>query len=1236
MKKFSEFVCKNKIIILIVSLLLIIPSIYGMYKTRVNYDILIYLPDDIETVKGQNILTSDFKMGSYSTIIAEGASSKDILKFEEKVRNIEGVNKVVSAIDVTGLSLPLEFLPSEMTKKLKNGDSTLILVTFDDTISSDRTLDAVSQIREDASGMFHIGGMSSIVLDTMKVSDEEVVMYVIIAVVCCLAVLMISLDSYIAPFLLLVNIGLAILYNMGTNIIFGEISYITKAISAVLQLGVTMDFSIFLYHRYLSFKNKYKTKEEAMENAICDTIVSVVGSSLTTVAGFLALCTMMLTLGKDIGLVMAKGVIFGVISVVTVFPAILLTFDNLIEKTSHKVILPKFEGLNKFIVKNYKIIFAIFLILIIPAWYGNKNTEVYYNLDKTLPRDLESSIANSKLKETFNIVSPEIILVNKDLKSGDFEKMTNEISNIEGIDLVLSSSMIDSLGIPKEMLGDEVTSIFENDNYQLVLVNSVYATATNELNSQIDELNTIVKKYDENAIIAGEGPLMKDMVEISNQDFNNVNYSSIALVFIIMIIVLKSASLPVLLVCAIEFAIFINMGLSFYTNVTIPFVSSIVIGTIQLGATIDYAILMTTKYLEKRKEGKDPKESIKYSLDNSVSSIIVSGLCLFAATFGVGMYSRLEMISSICNLIGRGALISMVVVIFVIPTLLLIFDKIICKTTSGFGKEVNMKNKVKKSLAVFAIGVLTLGSTTVMASTKNETVYARLSKDGKVNKILVNEHIYSDEKTIKDMSDLKNIMNISGDEDFTIDGNNITWNGNNIFYQGETDKSLPVEVEITYKLNGEEISKDELKGKSGKVEITLSFKNNDSHTVNVNGKSTTMYTPFVVTMGTILPVKGNDNFTITNGKVVNNGVNNIALALATPNLDESLGLSELSSMNNITISYETSSFKESTIYLVVTPKIIDKEDLKVFDNLDSLYSSISYLSSSSTKLVNGSKTLSDGMNAYNQKIVELANNISTLKLGTNLLAQKYGIINSGIEELGATFNDVNSLLAKVASLNSEITSLNTKFSNITSQSGNLTSIVTGTQEMLTNHIKTLMQIANTTQDENTKNSILQEVASLQKQLQELNLASLTSQVTDLNNSVIELNKEVTALTKKYENEVSKLPAMSSKVEELVEGSDEFNSKINELNQKVTYLDSVISGTLVGKTEELANGSKDLYTNLSKFDVEGIQKMSYYINGKVKGLTTKLEKLVELGDNYETFTMKDKDTKGETKFIIVIE
>ena len=486
------------------------------------------------------------------------------------------------------------------------------------------------------------------------------------------------------------------------------------------------------------------------------------------------------------------------------------------------------------------------------------------------------------------------------------------------------------------------------------------------------------------------------------------------------------------------------------------------------------------------------------------------------------------------------------------------------------------------------------------------------------------------------MSDLKNIMNISGDEDFTIDGNNITWNGNNIFYQGKTDKALPVEVEITYKLNGEEISKDELKEKSGKVEITLNFKNNDSHTVNVNGKTTTMYTPFVVTMGTILPVKGNDNFTITNGKVVNNGVNNIALALATPNLDESLGLSELSSMNNITISYETSSFKESTIYLVVTPKIIDKEDLKIFDNLDSLYSSISYLSSSSTKLVNGSKTLSDGMNTYNQKIVELANNISTLKLGTNLLAQKYGIINSGIEELGATFSDVNSLLAKVTSLNSEITSLNTKFSNITSQSGNLTSIVTGTQEMLTNHIKTLMQIANTTQDENTKNSILQEVASLKKQLQKLNLASLTNQVTDLNNSVIELNKEVAALTKKYESEISKLPAMSSKVEELVKGSEEFNSKINELNQKVTYLDSVISGTLVGKTEELANGSKDLYTNLSKFDIEGIQKMNYYINGKVKCLTTKLEKLVELGDNYETFTMKDKDTKGETKFIIVIE
>lgn len=684
MKKIGDFVCKHKMSILIISILLLIPAIIGMKATKINYDILVYLPEDIETVKGQKILTNDFNMGAFSITIVDNMNPKDILKLEDKIKDIDGVAKVLSLTDVIGTSIPPEILPSEVIDKVKNGDSDLIFIVFEESTSSELTLDALRELRGITDNSTKFGGMSATVLDTMELSNKEVLTYVIIAVIFCVLVLTLSLDSYLIPFILLGNIGVAVLFNMGTNIFLGDISYITKAISSVLQLGVTIDFSIFLYHKYEQAKDKFNTKEEAMSKAINETLISVIGSSLTTIAGFLALCTMNLTLGTDIGLVMAKGVLIGVICVITLFPSLILYFDDLIDKTHHRIVLPEFKHVNNFVVKHYKLIFVLFIMLLFPAWYGNNNTEVYYNLSKTLPQDLPSSIANTELKEKFNIVSPTIVLIDKNIKPTIINEMLEKIETIDGIDFTLSFNKISELGIPKSMMSKDVVKFFENDEYQMILINSIYESATNELNNQISEITEIVKQYDERAIIAGEGPLMMDLVLISDQDFKNVNYTSIIVIFIIMIFVLKSISLPVILVLAIEFAIFVNMGIPYYSGTTIPFIASIVIGTIQLGATIDYAILMTTKYLEERKKGIDKKTAIKTTLDSSVSSIFVSGMCFFAATFGVGVYSELEMIGSLCFLISRGAIISMFVVIIVLPSLLLISDRVICKTTLGF------------------------------------------------------------------------------------------------------------------------------------------------------------------------------------------------------------------------------------------------------------------------------------------------------------------------------------------------------------------------------------------------------------------------------------------------------------------------------------------------------------------------------------------------------------------------
>ena len=678
MKKIADIIANNYIKILIIGLLLLIPTIYGYFNTRINYDILVYLPKTVDTIKGENILNDEFGLGSYAFVISDMKDTNKILNLENKIKKINGVDKVFSVADVIGTTIPKEMLPDEVINKLYKDDSSIIMVTFKDSTSSDTTLNAIDKLRSTVKDASKVSSMSSMVLDTKNLSDQEFLTYVILAVVLCLIVLMLSTNSYLVPILLLGNIGIAIIYNLGTNIFLGEISYVTKAITAILQLGVTTDFSIFLYHKYIQEKEKEKNNKKAMSIAIQKTFRSVLGSSLTTFAGFLALCTMQLTLGKDIGIVMAKGVLCGLLTVFTIFPAFLLIFDNQIEKTKHKIVFPEFKLIQNFSLKHYKKILIVFLILL-PIIYGYKNYNVYYKLDNSLPKDLPFALANKELEEKFNITSPEIILLDKNIKSNEVNNLVDEIKNVKGINQVIAPNTLISKEII-DFMPKDLKQILDNKKYQIVILNSEYEIASTEINNQIKDINKIIIKYDKKAILAGEGPLMADLVKIADYDFKAVNYTSIGVIFIIMLIVLQSLALPILLICAIEGAIMLNLACAYYTGITLPFIASIVVGTIQLGATIDYAILMSNTYLEQRNK-KEKEKAMKKTLELTIPSIITSALCFFAATIGVGLYTKIDMIGSICTLLARGSIISMLIVILVLPSLLLTFDKLIIKTT---------------------------------------------------------------------------------------------------------------------------------------------------------------------------------------------------------------------------------------------------------------------------------------------------------------------------------------------------------------------------------------------------------------------------------------------------------------------------------------------------------------------------------------------------------------------------
>ncbi|MBQ9376091.1 MAG: MMPL family transporter [Ruminococcus sp.] len=687
MTKFGSWVVKHRIIILIVGILLLIPSAIGMIRTRVNYDILSYLPKDIETMKGQDILMDDFGKGAFSMVMIDGMTDKQVAETKKKIEKVDHVADVVWYDTLADITLPMEVLPDNIYEFFNSEDSTLMAVFFDDTTSADGTMDAVEEIKSVAGKQCFVSGLSAVITDTKNLSEKETVMYVVIAVLLTSLILAITMDSFLVPLFFMLSIGFAILYNLGSNYVLGEISFITKALSAVLQLGVTMDYSIFLWHSYKEKQEEYGgNKEKAMAEAISSTFVSVAGSSVTTIAGFLAMCFMSFTLGLDLGIVMAKGVICGVLCCVTILPSFILIFDKAISKTSHKVVLPSFTKTSNFVVKHSAVFAVAFLVLLIPALYGYTHYDIYYKLDSTLPKYLDSIVANDKLSEEYNMNCTHMLLVDADMKPKDAIAMSDKMQNVDGVSFVLGLDSLIGPTIPQEIIPEELTSIMKSNNWQLILVGSEYAVASDELNQQVEDLNKIAKQYDKNEMLIGEGPATKDLIDITDHDFKVVSIVSIAVIFCIIAVVLKSITLPVILVSVIEIAIFINMGIPFYTNTELPFVASIVIGTIQLGATVDYAILMTTRYKAERIAGRAKREAVEIALRTSIKSILVSGLGFFAATFGVGVYSAIDMISSLCTLMSRGAIISMLTVIFILPSMFMIFDKIICKTTIGMGK----------------------------------------------------------------------------------------------------------------------------------------------------------------------------------------------------------------------------------------------------------------------------------------------------------------------------------------------------------------------------------------------------------------------------------------------------------------------------------------------------------------------------------------------------------------------
>lgn len=1206
MKKFAKFIATHSALILVICFLLLVPAIYGYVNTRINYDILVYLPDSVDTIKGENILTDDFGLGAYAFVMVDTSNNKKILDLEKDIKKIEGVNAVLSIADVTDTVIPVDMLPTQVVEKLNKDNETIIMVTFDGGASEDVTIEAVRTLREVVGDATKVSSMTSMVIDTMNLSNKEIFAYVTIAVILCLAVLFIATDSYVIPFFLLGNIGFAIIYNMGSNIFLGQISYITQAITAVLQLGVTMDFSIFLYHKYEQAKmdNPKMPKTEAMASAIVATFQSVLGSSLTTFAGFLALCTMDLTLGTDIGIVMAKGVLWGLVCVLTLFPALLMVGDKLIDKTKHKVLLPEFKKLQEFSTKHYKGIIAAFLILLVPAFYGNNNYDVYYKLDESLPKDLAFNVANSKLADKFNIVSPEIILIDKNVKTNDVKEIVNKLENIEGIDLVLAPSTLMDPAVAM-LLPSDLSKMMDNDQYQLIIVNSTYEIASDELASQIKEIDSLVKSYDKNSIIAGEGPLMNDLVTIADHDFRMVNYTSIIVIFIIMVLVLKQINLSIVLILTIEFAIFCNMSVAFYTNTTLPFIASIVVGTIQLGATIDYAILMSTKYMEERASIKDKKEAILKTLSLTVPSIITSALCFFAATFGVAAYTKIDMIGSICELLSRGAIISMLVVILILPSLLMVCDKFIIKNK----KEGKNMKKMKTVAAAFTIVALSLIPFSASAA-KTETIYTNMDYSGNVKKTTVSNHIENTkEGDVSDNSLLTNILNVNGSENFTQDDTHVTWyaKGKDIFYTGNTKESQPINIVTKYYLDGKEAKAEDIIGKSGKVKIEISLINNSLLRTN------NTFTPYVVALGTMMDSDTNKNITVTNGKVTDTGTRSMLLAISAPGLYEYTNINEFKNLNKVTIIYETTDFDINDIYMVASPKILSELDLEIFDKLDKFSSSIDTLSSSMDALEEGAKKLSDGTSSLLTNTTVFNEKLKTASDALNKIANGITKLTQGVDEMYATLEDAKKMME-----NKDITGSLANLKVLKASNENAIAKLTNPEAETA--YKTFKMNATETESE-----MITRFASLslpEEKIKELVTVKSTYELklllTANNEAVKEMITNLEDLSKLMDTLTTKL----KEVKEMKTKVEYLNASLNEVSIGLTKLSEASSQINAG-VKKLNDGAIKVSGGTQALNAQGIKTLVNYTN-KIVTFGNKLENLVNLSKSYKGFASNNAD------------
>ena len=693
MVKTGKWIAKHRILIVLIGILLLIPSVIGTIKTRINYDILSYLPESLETVKGQDVMVDEFGTGAFSMVVVEDMPLKDVQKLKNKFEEIEHVKKVLWYDDIADISVPTSMMPKDLKNIFFADDSTMMLVLFDNTTSSDEAMEAVTNMRAIADKQCFISGMSGVVTDIKNLCLQELPIYVAIAALFSFIVLEITGTSFVVPILFLLCIGISILYNMGTNIFLGEISYLTQALVAILQLGVTMDYSIFLLDSFEENKKRFPgDKNRAMGHAISNTFKSIVSSSITTVAGFAALCLMTFALGKNLGIVMAKGVIIGVICCVTLLPAIILIFDPLIEKTKHKPLIKNTNRLSGFIIRHYKIWLVVFCIGLLPAVYGNNHTKIYYNIDKSLPSTLDSNVANKKLEDTFDMSTMHIIMMDKNISNANKTTLMKDIEKVDGVKWAFGLNSVFGANVPNSMIPKDVKDMLQSDEQELVFVCSKYSSATDESNSQIAAINDLVKKYDSNGMVIGEAPLMKDLQDVPDIDLVNVNVASVAAIFIIIMLVFKSISVPIILVAVIEFAINVNMAIPFFQGIELPFVASIVVGTIQLGATVDYAILMTSRYQKERRKGSGKKEAVMNAHKACALSIMTSGFSFFAATFGVAWYSKVDMIGAICTLLSRGALISMACVIFILPAMFIIFDKVICKTSIDFlGEKAKAK-----------------------------------------------------------------------------------------------------------------------------------------------------------------------------------------------------------------------------------------------------------------------------------------------------------------------------------------------------------------------------------------------------------------------------------------------------------------------------------------------------------------------------------------------------------------